>query len=211
MKRAVIFDLDGTLIDSAGGLAAAVNHVMRRHGLPERTKEEIMRFTGNGSRVLIERCIGAGHPSFESILGEYVAHYAANAFVDTAPYPGITDLVAALRSNGIQVGVATNKDEHIARDLVARFFPGPFPVMGGGDGRPRKPNPRGVLGLCAEFGVAPEECLYVGDTAVDVETAKAAGMPFILCSWGFRPRGDLEPLGRVVDDAAEIAAAAGVG
>jgi len=211
MKRAVIFDLDGTLIDSAGGLMAAVNHVMRRHGLPERHREEIMRLTGNGSRVLIERCIGAGHPSFESILGEYVAHYAANAFVDTAPYPGIADLVATLRSNGIHVGVATNKDEHIARDLVARFFPGPFPVRGGGEGHPRKPNPKGVLDLCEEFGAIPKECLYVGDTAVDAETAAAAGMPFVLCSWGFRPRGDLERLGKVVDEPREIAVAAGIG
>ena len=205
--RAVLFDLDGTLLDTLPGLATSVNAVMRAHGLPERTPDEVRLFVGNGVRKLIARSAegGESRPDYETLLAEYRAHYAEHAAEGSAPYPGIPELVAALRKRGVKLAVVTNKDEDVSRTLIEKFFPGAFDaVCGGNAGRPTKPDPATPRAALAALGVAPEDALYVGDTAVDAATARGAGIPLRLCSWGFRPRGELEPLGPVIDSPSQI-------
>ncbi len=208
--KAVLFDLDGTLLDTLPGLAASVNAVLRAHAEPERSLEEVRAFVGNGVRKLIARAAKGGEdrPDYAELLADYRAHYLAHAAEGSAPYPGIPELLAALRARGVKLGVVTNKDEDAARSLMEKFFPGAFDVVRGGNaGRPPKPDPATPRAALEALGVRPEEALYVGDTSVDAETARGAGMDLRLCSWGFRPRGELEPLGPVIDTPAEILAA----
>ena len=216
MKTVVLFDLDGTLLDTLPGLAASTNAALRAHGEPARTIDEVRAFVGNGVRRLIARAAegGEGRPDYEALLGDFRAHYRAHADEGTAPYPGVPELVAELRSRGVRLGVVTNKDEDVARSLVGRFFPGAFSVVVGGNaGRPPKPDPAMPAAALAALGASAAEALYVGDSEVDAATARRAGIPLRLCSWGFRPRGVLEPLGIVLDTPGEIlaAVAAGVG
>ncbi len=205
--KAVIFDLDGTLLDTLNGLVATVNHILRAHGAPERTRDEIRSFLGNGQRRLIASALPSGEsfPDFESIVLEYRDWYEAHATEGVSPYPGIPELLSTLRARGIALGVVTNKDEGAARALIEHFFPGVFGIVaGGGEGRAPKPDPMVPRLAMNALGAKPDETLYVGDSDVDAATARAAGLPFLLCSWGFRPRGLLVTLGHVVDHAEEI-------
>ena len=201
--KAVLFDLDGTLLDTLPGLAASVNAVLRAHGEPERSLEEVRAFVGNGVRKLVARAAKGGEdrPDYTELLAEYRAHYLAHASEGSAPYPGIPELLAALRARGVKLGVVTNKDEDAARALMERFFPGAFDVvLGGNAGRAPKPDPATPRAALEALGVSPAEALYVGDTDVDAATARGAGMDLRLCSWGFRARGDLEKLGATIVD-----------
>ena len=208
--KALIFDLDGTLLDTLPGLAASVNAVLREHGEPERTEGEIRAFVGNGVRRLIARAAKGGEerPDYETLLAEYRAHYLAHAADGSAPYHGIPELLAALRARGVKLGVVTNKDEDAARKLMEKFFPGAFDVVCGGNaGRAPKPDPATPRAALEALGVAPKDALYVGDTDVDAATARGAGMDLRLCSWGFRAREDLEKLGApIVDTPGELLA-----
>ncbi len=202
--KAVLFDLDGTLLDTLPGLAASMNAVLRAHGEPERTLEEVRAFVGNGVRKLVARAAKGGEdrPDYETLLADYRAHYLAHAAEGSAPYPGIPELLAALRARGVKLGVVTNKDEDAARALMEKFFPGAFDVvLGGNAGRAPKPDPATPRAALEALGVAPGEALYVGDTDVDAATARGAGMDLRLCSWGFRARGDLEKLDAMIVDA----------
>ena len=209
--KAVLFDLDGTLLDTLPGLAASVNAVLRKHGEPERTLDEVRSFVGNGVRKLIARAAAGGEerPDYEELLADYRAHYAAHAAEGSAPYPGVPELVAALRARGVKLGVVTNKDEDVSRALMEKFFPGAFAVVRGGNaGRAPKPDPATPRAALEALGVAPGEALYVGDTDVDAATARGAGIPLRLCSWGFRARGELEKLDApIVDAPAQLLAA----
>ena len=209
--KAVLFDLDGTLLDTLPGLAASVNAVMRKHGEPERTLDEVRTFVGNGVRKLVARAAAGGEerPDYEELLADYRAHYAAHAAEGSAPYPGIPELVAELRRRDVKLAVVTNKDEDVSRALIEKFFPGAFAVVRGGNaGRPPKPDPAAPRSALEALGVAPAEALYVGDTDVDAATARGAGIPLRLCSWGFRARGELEKLdAAIVDAPAQLLAA----
>ena len=207
-QAAVLFDLDGTLLDTLSGLAASVNYALRVHGEPERTLDEVRRFVGNGARRLIVRALGGeAHSAYETVLADFRAHYNAHAAEGAVPYPGIPELLDALRVRGIALGVVTNKDEGVSRALVERFFPGAFAaVAGGGTSRPPKPDPAGAFEALRALGASPDATLYVGDSDVDAATANAAGLRFVLCSWGFRPRETLVPLGPVVDRPGDILA-----
>ena len=209
--KAVLFDLDGTLLDTLPGLAASVNAVLRAHGEPERSLEEVRAFVGNGVRKLVARAAKGGEdrPDYTELLAEYRAHYLAHASEGSAPYPGIPELLAALRARGVKLGVVTNKDEDAARALMERFFPGAFDVvLGGNAGRAPKPDPATPRAALEALGVSPAEALYVGDTDVDAATARGAGMDLRLCSWGFRARGDLEKLdAMIVDTPSQLLAA----
>ena len=209
--KAVLFDLDGTLLDTLPGLAASVNAVLRAHGEPERSLEEVRAFVGNGVRKLVARAAKGGEdrPDYTELLAEYRAHYLAHASEGSAPYPGIPELLAALRARGVKLGVVTNKDEDAARALMERFFPGAFDVvLGGNAGRAPKPDSATPRAALESLGVSPAEALYVGDTDVDAATARGAGMDLRLCSWGFRARGDLEKLdAMIVDTPSQLLAA----
>lgn len=200
--KAFLFDLDGTLLDTMAGLAESVNYALRTRGERTWSVDEVRSFVGNGARLLVARAAAGGEsrPDFDDLLSDFRSHYAQHAAEGARPYDGIQKLISALKANGAALGVVTNKDEDVARSLVSRFFPESFSFVAGGNaGRPPKPDPASPLAALKALGAKASETLYIGDSEVDAATASAAGLPFVLCSWGFRPREALEPLGKVVD------------
>ncbi len=205
--KAVLFDMDGTLLDTLADMAAAVNHILSVHGYPLRTVEEVRAFVGNGARKLMERALppDVTGDAFEALLEEYRQWYEAHACVRTAPYPGVPAVLAALHRAGVRCAVVSNKPDGATRELAARFFPG-LPAFGQQDGIPAKPAPNMVYHALAELGVEASAAAYVGDSEVDVALARNAKLPLIAVSWGFRGREALEEAGAalVVDDAATL-------
>lgn len=205
--KAVLFDMDGTLLDTLADMAAAVNHILSVHGYPLRTVEEVRAFVGNGARKLMERALppDVTGDAFEALLEEYRQWYEAHACVKTAPYPGVPAVLAALHRAGVRCAVVSNKPDGATCELAARFFPG-LPAFGQQDGIPAKPAPDMVYHALAELGVEASAAAYVGDSEVDVALARNAGLPLIAVSWGFRGREALEEAGAalVVDDAATL-------
>ena len=187
--QAVLFDMDGTLLDTLRDMAACMNRVLRENGYPPRTMEELRTFIGNGALVLTRRSLPAGTDEAEvqRVLRLYRAEYQANFCVETVPYPGIPELLEKLRRSGIAVAVVSNKPEPTAQKLTDRFFPGTVTV--GDDGvHPRKPAPDNVLRALDALGAAAERVLYVGDSEVDLATARAAGTDAAIVGWGYRDR-----------------------
>lgn len=205
--KAVLFDMDGTLLDTLADMAAAVNHILSVHGYPLRTVEEVRAFVGNGARKLMERALppDVTGDAFEALLEEYRQRYEAHACVKTAPYPGVPAVLAALHRAGVRCAVVSNKPDGATRELAARFFPG-LPAFGQRDGIPAKPAPDMVYHALAELGVEASAAAYVGDSEVDVALARNAKLPLVAVSWGFRGREALEEAGAalVVDDAATL-------
>lgn len=194
MYRAVIFDLDGTLLNTLDDLAASTNAALRQFGYPERTVEEVRRFVGNGVRLLMVRALPQGEetPRFEEILAYFRQHYAAHCREATAPYPGIPALLARLRERGVRVAVVSNKFDAAVKDLCHAYFGGEVEVaVGESPAVAKKPAPDAVLAAMRELGVSPADAVYVGDSEVDVETALRAGLPCISVLWGFRDRAEL--------------------
>ena len=194
MYRAVIFDLDGTLLNTLDDLAASTNAALRQFGYPERTVEEVRRFVGNGVRLLMVRALPQGEatPRFEEILAYFRQHYAAHCREATAPYPGIPALLARLRERGVRVAVVSNKFDAAVKDLCHAYFGGEVEVaVGESPAVAKKPAPDAVLAAMRELGVSPADTVYVGDSEVDVETARRAGVPCISVLWGFRDRAEL--------------------
>ena len=205
--KAVLFDMDGTLLDTLADMAAAVNHILSVHGYPLRTVEEVRAFVGNGARKLMERSLppDVTGDAFEALLEEYRQWYEAHACVRTAPYPGVPAVLAALHRAGVRCAVVSNKPDGATRELAARFFPD-LPAFGQRDGIPAKPAPDMVYHALAELGVEASAAAYVGDSEVEVALARNAKLPLIAVSWGFRGREALEEAGAalVVDDAATL-------
>jgi phosphoglycolate phosphatase len=196
---AVLFDLDGTLVDSLADIAASVNHVLAELGHPVLDLATIRGHVGDGARALVERCLPAGlaPAAVDAALLRYQARYRSHLVVHTRPFDGIAALLADLRAGGVRLGVVTNKPEGPARALVAQLFDaGTFEVViGEGPLRPRKPSPEPALFAASALGVAPPRAAFVGDSAVDVETGRAAGMTAIGVAWGLRPAEDLVAAG----------------
>jgi phosphoglycolate phosphatase len=187
--RAVIFDLDGTLVDSLGDIADAMNHALVLHGLPPHPEADYLRFVGEGVKELVRKAVPAGREALhEPVLADYRAYYDAHLFDRTRPYPGVMGVLTALVDAGVKVAVLSNKSDGFVKRLAAKLLPGiPFgAVYGERPGIPRKPDPTAALALAAELGVPPEACGFVGDTAVDMDTARAAGMYGVGVTWGFR-------------------------
>jgi len=205
MKRLVIFDLDGTLLDTVEDLGRAVNYVLEQRGLPQHTMDEYRYFVGNGVRLLVERALAASlgaHPDaiqVESVLTDFLAYYMEHKSDHTKPYPGIGEVLDALTSEGIKVAVASNKFIDGTRGLVARFFPSVnfASVLGQREGVPVKPDPQIVYDILAEAGVKAADALYVGDTNIDMRTAAAAGVESVGVEWGFRTKEELVQAGAV--------------
>jgi phosphoglycolate phosphatase len=196
--RAAIFDLDGTLLDTLDDLADAVNYALETYGYPRRTRDEVRLFVGNGVRLLISRALpgGEGNPQFDAVLATFRTYYAANSQKKTAPYPGIPALLADLRASGVRVAVVSNKFDAAVRDLCAYYFGELVEVaVGESPEVPKKPAPDTVFRAMQLLGVQPEDCVFIGDSDVDVETAKNAALPCIAMLWGFRDRAFLEEHG----------------
>ena len=185
--NAVLFDLDGTLLDTLGDLHLGVNITLQNHGYPQRTLEEIRAFVGNGARELMRLALPADTPEAEreAILAEYLDWYAVNFCVKAAPYDGVKAVVDALIEQGVKVAVVSNKPDATTKKLGAMFFPG-LPAFGQRDDVPKKPAPEMVWKAMETLGVTADEAVYVGDSEVDVATARNAGLPLVAVNWGFR-------------------------
>lgn len=210
--KAAIFDMDGTILDTLADLCSSVNASLRREGFPERTMEEVRSFVGNGAAKLIERAVPAGTAAETArrVLDFYRPYYEAHAAEQTRPYLGVPEALDALRAAGVKLAVVSNKPEAATRKLAARYFPGAFgAVIGARDGTAVKPAPDLLLEAMDALGVRPEETLYVGDSDVDIATAKNAGCACLSVAWGFREEAFLRAHGaaRIARDAAELAAA----
>ncbi len=189
MKKAVLFDLDGTLLNTLGDLTAAVNHALSAHGFPTRTEAQVRTFVGDGVRELIARACppNTAQTTQQSVLEAYLPFYAAHNADKTVPYDGVLNLLQSLREAGVALGVVSNKHEAGVQALCARFFGDVLDVVVGGSGaRPLKPAPDNLLFALEQLGVSPEQAWYVGDSAVDVVTARAAGVRCVAVTWGFQ-------------------------
>ena len=208
--KAILFDMDGTLLDTLADMVSAVNHILSVHGWPQRTTEEVRAFVGNGARRLMERAVppDVTGGAFEAVLAEYREWYQAHNCVDTAPYPGIPALLDALAAAGVKTAVVSNKPDETTRTLAARFFPELDGALGQRDGVAAKPAPDMVQAVLSRLGAEPGQALYVGDSEVDVATARNAGLPLAAVSWGFRGRQALAESGAadIVDTAEQLLA-----
>ena len=199
--KAVVFDLDGTLLDTLEDLQNSVNHALGLHGFPERTYEEIRTFVGNGVRNLMKKSVPGGEadPAFEAVFADFKSHYAVHWRELTAPYDGVVPLVEELHRRGLKLAVVSNKTDAEVKNLCAEFFGGCMDcVRGEVPGVPRKPEPDGVFLALQALGVAREDALYVGDSEVDVRTARNAGLDCVAVTWGFRTREELKEAGAEV-------------
>jgi phosphoglycolate phosphatase len=188
-----IFDLDGTLLDTIGDLAASVNFALRTHGMPEHSLDDVRRFVGNGVRKLMERAVpnGADNPRFDETFATFRQYYMAHSLDTTRPYEGIPETLAALKARGCHLAVVSNKMMAATQELCHHFFPDTIEVAIGEDeaaGIRRKPAPDTVFAALKALGVGKEDAAYVGDSDVDIQTARNAGLPCISVLWGFRDR-----------------------
>lgn len=191
MKKAVIFDLDGTLLNTLDDLADSTNYALSKFGYPTRTIEEVRQFVGNGVAKLIERAIpeGKNNPNFEKCLAIFKENYAQNMYNKTAPYNGIIEMLSNLKSKGIKIAVVSNKFDLAVKELCKKYFEGFIDFAAGeneAQGIRKKPAPDTVISVLNEFNFAPEDAVYVGDSDVDIMTAKNSKMSCISVTWGFR-------------------------
>jgi phosphoglycolate phosphatase len=189
--RGVIFDLDGTLVDSLADIAAAMNRTLAARGFPTHPLDAYRSFVGEGVRKLAERALPADALSeTTSLVAAYQADYAEHFLESTAPYPGIAELLEALSSRGVPMSVLSNKPEGPTRQLVEALFGGRRfrGVSGERPGVPRKPDPTAALELARDMDVPASDVSFIGDTLVDVACARAAGMRPLGVLWGFRAK-----------------------
>lgn len=195
--KVVIFDLDGTLLNTIADLAAAANHALEAVGFPRRSEAECIRFVGNGITKLLERSLpdGAKTPeNVERMRGEFLKYYDEHLWDRTTVYPGMTELLETLQSRGVLLAVASNKYQSATERLVKHFFPQIrfLDVLGQREGFPVKPAPDVVYEILLSSAAQKEDVLYVGDSDVDMQTAKNAGVRVCAVTWGFRTRELLE-------------------
>lgn len=211
MKRykAVIFDLDGTLLNTLEDLTDAVNHVMRQFNYPEHTIEEIRSFVGNGIKLLIERSLpdGKDNPEFDKIFSEFKLYYTSHCQIKTRPYDGIMELISSLKEQGYKLAIVSNKNQSAVTELNNIYFSDYISTaIGEKEGVRKKPAPDTVIKALSELGISSDDAVYVGDSDVDRETAKNSDMDCISVTWGFRDRKLLESLNpyAIIDKPAEL-------
>jgi len=192
--RAVIFDLDGTILNTLTDLTNSVNYALAQSSLPLRTEQDVRSFLGNGMKRLLTLSVpkGTDPQTFRHVFDTFTAHYKVHCLDYTCPYEGIPELLQTLRAEGLRTAVVSNKGDYAVQEIIASRFPGLFDyVVGERPGMARKPAPDTVNACLKAFGFAAAEAVYIGDSEVDVQTAANAGMPVILVDWGFRDRADL--------------------
>jgi phosphoglycolate phosphatase len=207
---AVLFDLDGTLLYTLEDIADALNRTLEKYDMPVRTLDEVRAFVGNGSARLVELSVPAdcGDELRQRVLSDYRADYDANCDIKTRPYDGIADAMRALKAGGCRLAVVSNKPDAAVKALSAAHFPGLLEsAVGEGGQVRRKPAPDTVLAAMAQLNAGKDCTVYVGDSEVDVLTAKNAGVDCISVCWGFRSRAQLMEAGarRIIDRPDELA------
>lgn len=199
--QAVLFDMDGTVLDTLDDLADSVNRSLREFQLPEVSREHVAQSLGNGAAYLIRHCVPDDCPEnlCDEVLAFYKPWYDAHCRVKTAPYPGILPLAEALRAAGIRQAIISNKPDPAVQELAEVFFPNLMDVViGESPAVRRKPAPDTVLSAARRMGFEVADCVYIGDTEVDIETARNAGMDCISVTWGFRTERQLTEAGATV-------------
>ncbi|MCI6268493.1 MAG: HAD-IA family hydrolase [Clostridiales bacterium] len=210
--KAVIWDLDGTLLNTLDDLAASVNAALAMNGMPLRSTEEVRAFVGNGIRNLMIRAVpgGEANPAFDKALEDFIRHYGAHSRDRTRPYDGILEMLDRLSAAGVKHAIVSNKIDFAVKALSRAYFGERMCAAIGDDpSRARKPAPDSVLAAMREMGVTAQETVYVGDSDVDVLTARNAGVPCVAVLWGFRDEACLraagaERLARTPDELREI-------
>ena len=210
--KLVIFDLDGTLIDTIADLGTATNAALAAKELPQHEPEAFRGMVGHGVRNLVKQAMPEpmreDDQAVDALLKIFLAYYIEHLDDQSRPYPGIPELLADLQAAGVQLGVASNKFQAGAEKLISRMFPeiAFAAVLGGRPGAPLKPDPAIVEEIRTRAGVSREETLMVGDSGADIAAAEAAGVACVAVSWGFRSREALAAAPRIVDSAAELRA-----
>ena len=193
-----VFDMDGTILNTIDDLTDATNHALKACGYPVHTVDEVRFYVGNGIAKLIERATPAGTSDEmrKKVRSEFMDYYSVHSADKTGPYPGIEELLKALRAAGVKTAVVSNKPDVAVRDLVVRYFDGLFDAaVGDMEGQRTKPAPDMCNKVFEKLGIGPGESVYIGDSDTDMQTARNSGTDEILVSWGFRGRGFLEEHG----------------
>ena len=209
MYKAVLFDMDGTVLDTVGDLTDAINVSLEKFGFPARSQEEVKSFLGKGPAHFVNCAVpeGTDAATKQQVLAFYEPYYDSHCQIRTAPYPGIMELLKTLKARGIRLAVISNKQEPAVKALAEQHFDGLLELAVGTSPRIRcKPDPSAVLAAMAELGVEKSETLYVGDMDVDLNTARNAGIDCVGVSWGFLGRKKLEALGaeHIVDNTEQL-------
>lgn len=198
MINTIIFDLDGTLLNTLEGLKNSTNFALKKFNCPEITLEQTRSFVGNGVQKLIERAIpnGEKNPDFEKCLNTFKEHYSKTMYQKTVAYDGIEDMLTELKRKGVKTGVVSNKFDTAVKELCKNYFDGLIIVaIGESPNVRKKPAPDSVLKAMKILGAKPENTLYVGDSDVDIQTAKNSNLKSVGVTWGFRDRELLEKEG----------------
>lgn len=212
--KTIVFDLDGTLLNTLTDLMNATNYSLRKNGYPERTRDEVRRFVGNGVRNLMIQAMPdslcpspaetgtpfgtiADQDAFDQAFADFKAYYAEHQLDNTAPYEGISEVIVTLKASGYKMAIVSNKLDEAVKNLNDQFF-GLDVAVGDQDGMPRKPNPDMVYLAMKELQADPESTVYVGDSEVDLVTAQNAGLNCISVTWGFRNVSTLKEAGATV-------------
>ena len=191
MTKAIVFDLDGTLLDTLTDLAASTNYALRSCGMPEHSIDDVRRFVGNGVCMLMTRAVpdGENNPRFDEAFSVFRQHYMQHCLDTTCPYPGIMEALARLKEKGMMLAIVSNKMQVATEELRQHFFSQYIDVAIGESAAIRKkPAPDTVNEALRLLGISHDEAIYVGDSDVDIDTARAAMMPCASVLWGFRDR-----------------------
>lgn len=186
-----IFDLDGTLLETLNDLAASTNYALCTHNMPEHTVEEVRMFVGNGVKKLMERAIpnGLDNPQFEEVYATFRQHYLEHNLDTTKPYEGIMEMLTELKQRGKKLAIVSNKFYAATQDLAHHFFPETITVaIGERENIKKKPAPDTVIEALKQLGASKEGAVYIGDSDVDVATARNCGIPCVSVLWGFRDK-----------------------
>ncbi len=208
MRDFVVFDLDGTLLNTLPDIAGAMNRVLFRYGLPQHPEESYKLFTGNGARVLTQRALAGQEEMLEHVYSAYLLEYSRNSRVNTQPYEGIRVMLRQLQDADVKLIVFSNKDDPETKSVIAHYFPDIHfsAVLGSRSGVPLKPDPAALLALLEELELSPGQGLYVGDTVTDLQCARAAKIPSVAVLWGFQPKEMLlgEQPGAIITDPLQL-------
>lgn len=217
MKRLVIFDLDGTLLNTIADLGDAANYALGKNGFPTHSVEKIQSMVGNGIERLLLRALPDGRKdaaTLAAVKPDFISYYDENNCRKTVAYDGIAELLLTLDGKGVALAVASNKYERAARKVIRHYFPDVAwaAIEGQTDARQVKPDPTIVFDILSETGTAAADALYVGDSATDIRTAQNAGVESVGVTWGFRPEAELRENGanHIADSPADILELAGI-